>query len=107
MAVTVALVDVVVDDATGFDVQVKAPRALVAPEVAKQKVIVVLAPLAETVPFNVADVAPIEDASLVVAIGTPAEIVKVNVFSAVAFALSVTRKVKLVELAVAVGVPVI
>ena len=106
LAVTVAEVVVVVVDAVGFEAQVSAPDAFVAPEVAKQNVIAVLAPLALIDPFNVADVAPIDVASLVVALGAPAEIVNVSVFVAVEFELSVTLKVKLVELAVAVGVPV-
>ena len=50
----------------------------------------VLAPFAEMEPFSVAEVAAMEEALLVVAVGTPATIVNVKVFVAVAAASSVT-----------------
>lgn len=106
LAVTVAVVEVEVVDAVGFESQVNAPAALVPPDVDRQKVIVVLAPLAFIEPLRVAEVAPMEVASFVVAEGAPAAIVRVKVLDAVAFELSVTLKVKLVLLAVVVGVPV-
>ena len=107
LAVTVAVVVVEVVDAVGLDVQVNAPETFVAPEVAKQNVIAVLAPLALIDPFNVAEVAPIEVAAFVVAVGKPAAIVKVKVFVAVVGWESVTLKVKLLETTDSVGVPVI
>lgn len=106
LAVTVAEVEVLVLEAVGFDSQVNAPAALTPPDLDKQKYMDVLAPFAEIEPFKVAEVAAIEEALLVVAVGTPATIVRVKVFVAVAAALSVTRNVRLVELAVTVGVPV-
>ena len=74
------LAEVVVDevDGVGVESQVNAPAASVAPLLERQKVIVVLAPFAITDPFNVAEVAPIEDGSFVVAAGGPATIVKVR-----------------------------
>ena len=105
-AVTACVPLVVVVDAVGFESQVNAPAALVPPDVDRQKVIVVLAPLAFIEPLRVAEVAPMEVASFVVAEGGPAAIVRVKVLDAVAFELSVTLKVKLVLLAVVVGVPV-
>jgi hypothetical protein len=92
-------------DAVGFEAHVSAPAALTPPEFAKQKVIEVFAPFAATVPFRVADVAPIEEAFSVVAPGSPALIVKARVLSAEVEVLSVTLKVKLVAEAVVVGVP--
>jgi hypothetical protein len=66
----------------------------------------VLAPFAFIEPFKVAEFAPMEVASFVVADGGPAAIVKVKVLVAVELALSVTLKVKLVAFALEVGVPV-
>ena len=68
-AVTVAVVDVLVVEAVGLELQVNAPP-VVELEVLKQNEIVVDAPLAAIEPFKVALVDPIELADEVVAVGT-------------------------------------
>ena len=82
LEVTVALVLVEVLEAVGVESHVKAPDAFVAPEEDKQNEILAVTPFAVTDPLRVAEVAPIEVASAVVAVGAVALIVKVSVFSA-------------------------